>query len=259
MDKCRREYFRFYHDYKRGGVSDDKDYAQKRRYKMKTEKTEEEENPKEISAVMKELMKVKLREPPSTKTTRRSKEKPPKSVDPQVQRKKLEAFMKNNSEQIFAFEELMLRGLLDYDAKVAEIEGKDYARSDALSWRRVCQGKDPQSTKPKYALAWKLLTDPLTRAMVSDQFMEAWHDRMFPKWINPFKFKRMEKELSLNQDYYKRSAFKITDEAQSQRYQQLSEQFETLSKEIIELSVNVFPPSLKDSRKDLISSKERRL
>jgi len=84
----------------------------------------------------------------------------------------------------------------DYEEKIAEIEQKDWSASDARSSLRVLRGRDAQTTKSKYAIAWKLLNDPLARIMLSDRFMEAWHGKMFPKMVNPYKFKRMEKEFS---------------------------------------------------------------
>jgi hypothetical protein len=54
------------------------------------------------------------------------------------------------------------------------------------------RGRNSQSIKRKYAIAWKILNDPFTRVMLSDRFMESWHDKMFPKFINPYKIRRLE-------------------------------------------------------------------
>lgn len=59
--------------------------------------------------------------------------------------------------------------------------------------------------KNRYGLAWRILTDPFTRLMLSDRFMEQWHERMFPKYLNPYKFRRLEKELKNNIFFYEKA------------------------------------------------------
>ena len=199
MDQCRKVYHQFYNDYRRGGVSDTETYA-KIDPQNPQEKGPEGQNNGGVSCLMEELMDIKLTEPKQVKKTSKKKGFTSKDDDPATQRKKLQSFMKENSNQIFAFEELLLQQYLtpdpiewDYEEKKKEIEDKDWSGSDARSFLRVLKGRDPQTTKSKYAIAWKLLNDPLARIMVSDRFMESWHDKMFPKLVNPYKFKRMEK------------------------------------------------------------------
>lgn len=132
---------------------------------------------------------------------------------------------------------------------------KNWSVSDARSRLREFRGKDKQSTKIKYAVSWKLLNDPLTRAMVSDKFMEAWHDRTFPKLVNPYKFRRMEKELTADKGYHLQ---KHPEQLAGNRsYQDLMQQFEKLSEELIELSCNSFPPSVKMELERSIKAKEK--
>jgi len=104
MDSCRKTYDRFYHDFSRGGVSDTQFYAPKDVYQKEALKDQKSEQNEGVSSCMKELMEVKLKE--SQQTQKASKRKfygPKKEEDPHVQRKKLEVFMKDNSDQIFAF------------------------------------------------------------------------------------------------------------------------------------------------------------
>ena len=37
--------------------------------------------------------------------------------------------------------------------------------------------------------------------MLSDQFLELWHDKIFPQYINPFKFRRLEKEFKIEKKF----------------------------------------------------------
>ena len=47
-----------------------------------------------------------------------------------------------------------------------------------------------------------MIHDPLARVMLCDRFMYAWHDKKFPKFINPYSFKRLELEISKKIKYY---------------------------------------------------------
>ena len=111
-----------------------------------------------------------------------------------------------------------------------EIGGKDFTASDARSRLREIKGRDPQSIRLKYAFAWKIMTQPMTRLMLSDNFMEAWHDRTFPKLINPYRFRRMEKELTIDKNYHHKYSDLM---AENGRYQKLLKEFMHLSEELI--------------------------
>jgi len=47
----------------------------------------------------------------------------------------------------------------------------DLSESHARSRIREMRGKDSQSIKIKYVAAWKILTDPFARLMLSDHFL----------------------------------------------------------------------------------------
>ena len=57
--------------------------------------------------------------------------------------------------------------------------------------------------KAKWVLSWKILNDPLARAMLSDRFLEGWHEATFPQWVNPYKLRRLQQEFSYDMRYWK--------------------------------------------------------
>lgn len=113
--------------------------------------------------------------------------------------------LKEHSNKILTFEQLILKDFYqewEEDKKKEFVDKQDWKKSEELSFRRVARGKDSQSTKVKWVLSWKILNDPLTRAMMSDRFLEGWHDAIFPQWVNPFKFRRLEQEFKADMRYW---------------------------------------------------------